>query len=139
MRPSSGDTSPWGVMNLLIRAGARIERTGGIVSHFHGVDSEVGPLRTVLLHRPGAELKRITPRNRDKLLFAGVPWADRARHEHDIFAQGLRDLGVEVLYLTQLLQDALEYQPARHQAVASVLADVRLGDELRGQLQHHLD
>jgi arginine deiminase len=112
---------------------------GGIVSQFHGVDSEVGPLRTVLLHRPGAELKRITPRNGDKLLFAGVPWADRARHEHDIFAQGLRDHGVEVLYLTQLLQDALEYQPARHQAVASVLADVRLGDELRGQLQHHLD
>ena len=63
------------------------------------VDSEVGRLRTVLLHRPGAELKRLTPRNNDQLLFDGIPWVDRAQEEHDGFAQALRDHGVEVLYL----------------------------------------
>ncbi|MFD1051644.1 hypothetical protein ACFQ1S_41880, partial [Kibdelosporangium lantanae] len=47
------------------------------------VDSEVGTLRTVLLHRPGAELKRLTPRNNDNLLFDGIPWVDRAQEEHE--------------------------------------------------------
>ncbi|MBA2715570.1 MAG: arginine deiminase, partial [Propionibacteriales bacterium] len=46
-----------------------------------GVDSEVGRLRTVLLHRPGAELKRLTPRNNDSLLFDGIPWVGRAQEE----------------------------------------------------------
>ena len=73
------------------------------------------------------------------LLFGRVPWASRAQQEHDAFAQALRDAGAEVLYLTELLQDAMEYVPARQQAVASVLADSRLGDELRGQLRQHLD
>ena len=73
------------------------------------------------------------------LLFGRVPWAGGAQQEHDAFAQALRDAGVEVLYLTELLQDAMEYVPARQQAVASVLADVRLGDELRDQLGQHLD
>jgi arginine deiminase len=73
------------------------------------------------------------------LLFGRVPWVSRAQQEHDAFAQALRDARVEVLYLTELLQDAMEYVPARQQAVASVLADARLGEELRGQLGQHLD
>jgi arginine deiminase len=112
---------------------------GGIVRRLHRVDSEIGQLRTVLVHRPGAELRRITPRNGDRLLFDRVPWVSRAQQEHDTFTQALREAGVEVLYLTELLQDALEYAPARHQAVASVLDDARLGDDLRGQLHRHLD
>jgi arginine deiminase len=108
------------------------------VTHEHHVDSEVGRLRTVLLHRPGAELKRITPRNNDKLLFDGIPWAGRAQEEHDIFAQALRDHGVEVLYLTELLQESLEYQAARDEAIASSLHDSRLGDQLRGLVAAHL-
>ena len=63
------------------------------------VGYEVGRLRTVLLHRPGAELKRLTPRNNADLLFDGVPWVGRAQEEHDAFADALRDRGVEVLYL----------------------------------------
>ena len=52
----------------------------------HGVASEVGRLGTVMLHRPGSELRRLTPRNNDQLLFDGVPWVDRAQAEHDAFA-----------------------------------------------------
>jgi arginine deiminase len=44
----------------------------------HGADSEVGTLQTVMLHRPGPELKRLTPRNNDRLLFDGIPWVARA-------------------------------------------------------------
>ena len=54
------------------------------------VDSEVGRLRTVMLHRPGPELSRLTPRNNDRLLFDGIPWVERAQVEHDAFASALR-------------------------------------------------
>ncbi|MCO5998569.1 arginine deiminase [Actinoallomurus rhizosphaericola] len=108
------------------------------MTHVHRVDSEVGRLRTVLLHRPGPELKRLTPRNNDQLLFDGIPWVGRAQQEHDAFAQALRDHGVEVLYLTELLQEALEYQDARSEAIADVLSDQRLGDQLRVILESHL-
>jgi arginine deiminase len=93
----------------------------------------------VLLHRPGLELKRITPRSRHRLLFDTLPWVARAQQEHDAFAAVLRSQGVEVLYLTELLQDALEYQPARNEAIGSVLADATLGDELGDQIRGHLD
>ena len=63
------------------------------------VASETGRLRTVMLHRPGNELRRLTPRNNDKLLFDGIPWVDRAQAEHDAFAEVLRSHDVEVLYL----------------------------------------
>jgi arginine deiminase len=109
------------------------------VSQFQGVDSEVGQLRTVLMHRPGVELERITPRHSDRLLFASLPWVSKARQEHDMLSQALRDQGVHVLYLTALLQDCLEYQAARDEAVSLAVADASLGDELRGQLRALLD
>ncbi len=109
------------------------------MSHTHGVDSEVGRLRTVLVHRPGLELRRITPRNAAGLLFDTLPWVGRAQQEHDSLARVLREHGVEVLYVTELLQDALEYQPARDEAIASVLASTALGDELRAQVRAYLD
>jgi arginine deiminase len=73
------------------------------------------------------------------MLFASLPWAERAQAEHDAFADALRDQGVAVLYLTELLQDALEYAAARKHAVEWVLTDPRLGEELRAQLKEHLD
>ncbi|RFU38227.1 arginine deiminase [Actinomadura logoneensis] len=104
----------------------------------HRVTSEVGRLRTVLLHRPGAELKRLTPRNSAKLLFDAIPWVGRAQEEHDAFAQALRDRDVEVLYVSELLQDALEFEAARDEAIAQVIDDKRWGDQLRRVVEGHL-
>src|SRR3954466_7645278 len=104
----------------------------------HGADSEVGRLRTVMLHRPGPELKRLTPRNNDKLLFDGIPWVGRAQEEHDAFAQALRDRDVEVLYLVDLLVETLASPDARARAVDDVLDSLLLGDTLRDYLRSAL-
>ena len=99
-----------------------------------GADSEVGHLRTVLLHRPGPELSRLTPRNNDSLLFDGIPWVARAQDEHDAFAAELTSRGVRVLYLTDLLTETLEIADARTQAVADLLGGTMLGQTLRTRL-----
>ena len=78
-----------------------------------GVHSEVGKLRRVMIHRPDLELKRLTPANHDDLLFDDVMWVRRARQQHDAFADLLRDRGVEVLYLEELLAEALAAADAR--------------------------
>ncbi len=104
----------------------------------HGADSEVGTLQTVMLHRPGNELRRLTPRNNDRLLFDGIPWVARAQEEHDAFAQQLRDRGAEVLYLTDLLAETLENDDARNHAITTALAGLHLGDTLRGYLARFL-
>ena len=96
----------------------------------HQVTSEVGLLRTVMLHRPGAELSRLTPRNSADLLFDGLPWVSRAQDEHDGFASALRDRGVEVLYLLELLEQALEVPEARSSVIASVVAPTVVGPQL---------
>ena len=103
-----------------------------------GVTTEVGRLRTVLLHRPGPELQRLTPRNNDKLLFDGIPWVSRAQEEHDAFAEALRDRGVEVLYLTDLLVETLAGADARAHAIDAVTGSLRLGDTLRDYLHQAL-
>jgi arginine deiminase len=108
----------------------------GAVTHY--VDSEVGRLRTVLLHRPGPELARLTPRNSDSLLFDGIPWVGRAQEEHDAFAAALRAHDVEVLYLDSLLSEILALDAARTELTEAVLADVRLGDALRRQVSRYL-
>jgi arginine deiminase len=109
------------------------------VTQARGVDSEIGQLRTVLMHRPGGELQRITPRHSGGLLLRASPWVSKAREEHDLLCQVLRDFGAEVLYFTELLQDTLEYEPARAEAVRLAVADAWLGDELRARVRAHLD
>jgi arginine deiminase len=100
----------------------------------YGADSEVGRLETVILHRPGPELKRLTPRNNDSLLFDGIPWISRAQDEHDAFANALRERGVEVLYLAELLVETLAEPAARQVAISQVSASLHLGDTVRTYL-----
>jgi len=104
----------------------------------HYADSEVGRLATVVLHRPGPELARLTPRNNDSLLFDGIPWVGRAQEEHDAFAAALRDRGVEVLYLANLLAEALAVDDARAELTQAGLEDFRLGDALRAEVRRYL-
>ncbi len=92
-----------------------------------------------MLHRPGNELKRLTPRNNDSLLFDGIPWVGRAQEEHDIFAGALRDRGTEVLYLVDLLIETLADPTAREQAIAQITASLRLGETLRNYLYGWLE
>ncbi|OLO57386.1 arginine deiminase [Actinomyces oris] len=77
------------------------------------VDSEIGKLRQVILHRPGNEMLRLTPQNKDHLLFDDVLWLERAQEEHDQFARVLTGRDVEVLYLSDLLAQTLEIPEAR--------------------------
>ena len=77
------------------------------------VDSEVGRLRRVIVHRPDFELKRLTPSNKDELLFDEVLWVERAKQEHDRFTRTLRDLDVNVIHFDDLLRETVEVPEAR--------------------------
>jgi arginine deiminase len=91
---------------------------------FH-VDSEVGRLRQVVLHRPDLELKRLTPDNAAELLFDDLLWVTEAQAEHDAFAQALRDRGVTVHYYGELLAETLAIAEARDYVLEKVF-DPRL-------------
>jgi arginine deiminase len=103
-----------------------------------GVDSEVGRLRQVILHRPELELKRLTPDNAADLLFDEVLWVAEAQAEHDEFAQTLRDHGVTVHYYGELFAQTLEIGEARSYVMDRVFDPRRHGplavDALRGAL-----
>ena len=77
------------------------------------VDSEVGRLRQAILHRPDLELKRLTPTNHDDYLFDDVLWVKHAKQEHDAFAEALRDQGVQVHLLHELLTQTLGIADAK--------------------------
>jgi arginine deiminase len=103
------------------------------------VGSEVGVLRRVILHRPDLELKRLTPHNKDALLFDDVLWVRRARQEHDAFADALVDRGVEVLYLERLLADVLREDAVRAEVLTRTLDAVDLGPSLSGDVRAWLE
>lgn len=75
-----------------------------IISNF----SEIAPLKKVLMHRPGEEFLNLTPNTLERLLFDDIPYLKTAQMEHDAFANALRDEGVEVVYLVDLVAEALE-------------------------------
>jgi arginine deiminase len=100
---------------------------------FH-VDSEVGQLRQVILHRPGLELTRLTPQNVDDLLFDDVMWAQRAREEHDAFAEKLRQKGVTVHLFHDLLTQALDQPGAREFVQEELTNATRFGPALDAPL-----
>lgn len=103
------------------------------------VDSEVGKLRKVLVHRPDLSLRRLTPSNAAELLYDDVVWVRRAGEQHDAFVELMRDRGVEVHLLGDLLAETLEYSPeAKEQVLDSVVHELTVGvalvDEVRALL-----
>ncbi|MDO4973361.1 MAG: arginine deiminase [Eubacteriales bacterium] len=75
------------------------------------VKSEIGPLKKVLLHRPGQELEHLVPEELERLLFDDIPYLKLAQQEHDTFAAILRRQGVEVVYLEDLMAETLRLNP----------------------------
>jgi arginine deiminase len=94
------------------------------------VQSEVGRLRQVIVHRPGLELSRLTPRNIGELLFDDVMWAKKAQEEHDAFAEVLRAAGVTVHYFGQLLGETLALPEGRAFVLDRVCTPEILGPNL---------
>jgi arginine deiminase len=103
------------------------------------VQSEVGQLRQAIIHRPGLELSRLTPQNITELLFDDVLWARKAKEEHDVFAQLLRDRGVQVHYFGELLARTLELAEARAFVLDRVCTPAILGPALVSPLRKLLD
>ena len=104
-----------------------------------GVHSEVGKLRQVIVHRPELSLKRLTPDNHDELLFDDVLWVERAQWEHDQFVARMRERGVEVFYVQDLLAEALAASPEARQRLTDLVTTeyvvgAGLVDEVRAAL-----
>ena len=92
------------------------------------ITSEIGTLKTVLLHRPGEELENLTPQYLTSLLFDDIPYLKQAQAEHDAFAEVLRSRGIEVLYLEELAAEALEQSEAiRNEFIDTMLEASKQG------------
>ena len=73
-----------------------------------GVHSEVGKLRKVIVHRPGLEMRRLTPTNAAELLFDDVIWTRKARQDHNIFVDLMQEeFGIQVMRVHELLADVV--------------------------------
>ena len=102
------------------------------------ITSEIGHLREVILHRPGRELRRITPANRADLLFDELVWVDRATAEHDAFADLLRSEGVRVHLLADLLTETLADAALRGAVIERLATADTCGVELVERVRGHL-
>lgn len=87
------------------------------------VDSEIGRLRRVLVHRPGREIDWMVPSMMETLLFDDILDGDEAREEHQGFCEVLRRAGVEVLEVQDLLADVVGSQEARKRLLDELEAE----------------
>jgi arginine deiminase len=103
------------------------------------VRSEVGKLNTVLLHKPGRELDKLTPDHLRTLLFDDIPWLKQMRTEHDEFADILRERGVETLYIEDLLAEILADKALKRRFVRDIIEQSHIeNDSLREALVHNI-
>ena len=104
----------------------------------YGVQSETGKLRRVLVHKPGAAMARLTPANCAELLFDDVIWVKQARIEHMTFVDAMRNRGVEVVFLRQLLAETMANPEARRWLLEARIKDNTVGIGLAEDLLAHL-
>ena len=103
------------------------------------VTSEIGRLKTVLLHRPGAEIENLTPDLLERLLFDDIPFLKVAREEHDAFANVLREQGVEVLYLEELAAESLVNENIKMKFISQFIDEAGVQSEgLKNALTEYL-
>ena len=98
------------------------------------VYSEIGKLRSVLLHRPGREIEILTPDALDRLLFDDIPFLDIATYEHDAFAKILIDNGIEVLYLEDLAAEAITDKKIKNEFVDEFIKEANIHGNIRKKL-----
>ncbi|GAB6935305.1 arginine deiminase [Calditerricola yamamurae] len=101
------------------------------------ITSEIGELRTVLLHRPGKEVENLTPEYLGRLLFDDIPYLPAVQKEHDYFAQTLRNRGIEVVYLENLMAETLQNDEIREQFVEDILKESKA--DVTGAFYHLKD
>ena len=87
------------------------------------VNSEIGVLKTVVLKRPGAEIDNLTPEYLHELLFDDIPYLPVMQDEHDHFANMLRERGVNVLYLENLLAESLHSPEVKEDFLDKLLGE----------------
>ncbi len=91
------------------------------MGNFLSIESEIGKLKGVLMHRPGKELERIVPDALKELLFEDIPWLKKMQEEHDGFANILKGKGVEIFYVEDLLKDVIKNKEVREALICELI------------------
>ncbi|AKJ67538.1 arginine deiminase [Pandoraea thiooxydans] len=104
-----------------------------------GVHSEAGKLRTVMVCRPGLAHRRLTPANRESLLFDDVIWVDKAIEDHDFFTGVMRERGIEVLEFGHLLAEICLDSTARDWVLDRRIAEDEVGTGMLRELRMWLE
>ena len=86
---------------------------------FH-IENEYNRLEAVLVHKPGPEIDRLTHDNLRRFLFEDVPFLRKMQDEHDSFVGKMRENGIEVIYLENLLREVLEDESIRHDLLDNI-------------------
>lgn len=94
------------------------------------IDSEIGKLRGVMVHRPGPELEHLLPKFMGDLLFDEIPWLRKAREEHDGFVKALKSSGAEVYYIEELMEELLNDEKLRGEFIDLNLAYGSFADDI---------
>ena len=110
-----------------------------VTQHRLGAYSEVGRLREVMVHRPDLSLRRLTPDNCSSLLFDDVLWVKKARQEHDMFVDALRERGASVLDFGTLLAETLALPEAREWLLDRRCSAAAVGEDLVEEMRGWLD
>ena len=95
------------------------------------IQSEIGALRRVLLHRPGQELENLMPDTIERLLFDDIPYLKLAQEEHDRFCEVLRSCGAEVVYLEDLVAESIADEDIKEQFILDYIAGAGIHGEKR--------
>ena len=90
------------------------------------VTSEIKPLKKVLLHRPGEEIENLTPEYLERLLFDDIPYLKVAQQEHDAFADILRQNGVEVVYLHELVAEVIANEEVKEEFINQFIIEAKI-------------
>lgn len=104
------------------------------------VYSEIGRLKVVMLHRPGKELENLAPQFLQRMLIDDIPYLKIAQEEHDYFARLLKEHGVKVLYLEDLLTASLKSKREREKFLTQLLEEsgIKQKDQLHQELKAYL-